>query len=121
MAYRHSVLIAVLGFLCAFAVAYEVPVEDAEYSRQICSGMWANQYTHINVSFDPTSQGHLAMVIYEWRDVAYLGKVTSETDEGLPVSALLSSSRTSTRLNLWEAENLRMYIERRHGWLLHKR
>lgn len=39
------------------------------------------------VSFDSTSQGHLAMVIYEWKDYQYLGKVTSKTDEYLPVSA----------------------------------
>lgn len=40
------------------------------------------------VSFDSTSQGHLAMVIYEWKDYQYLGKVTSET-EYLPVSIAL--------------------------------
>lgn len=26
------------------------------------------------------------MVIYEWKDVNYLGTVTSETDDSLPVS-----------------------------------
>ena len=26
------------------------------------------------------------MVVYEWKDVKYLGKVTSETDDSLPVS-----------------------------------
>jgi hypothetical protein len=36
------------------------------------------------VSFS-TSQGHLAIVIYEWTDNSYLGKVTSESDESLPV------------------------------------
>lgn len=39
------------------------------------------------VSFDNASPGHLAMVIYEWTDVMYLGKTTtSETDDDLPVS-----------------------------------
>ena len=38
------------------------------------------------VSFDSTSQGHLAMVIYEWKDYQYLGKVTSKSEEYLPVS-----------------------------------
>ena len=39
------------------------------------------------VSFDIVSPAHLAMVIYEWADVLYLGKVTrSETDDNLPVS-----------------------------------
>jgi len=40
------------------------------------------------VTFDSTSHGHLAMVIYEWKDYQYLGKVTSEIDE-LPVSIVL--------------------------------
>ncbi|KAH7880907.1 lung seven transmembrane receptor-domain-containing protein [Lentinula edodes] len=65
-------------------LGYQVPVVDAEYSRQICSGMWANEQTYINVSFDATSQGQLAMVIYEWADAPYLGKVTSVSDESLP-------------------------------------
>jgi hypothetical protein len=38
------------------------------------------------VSFESTSQGQLAMVIYEWGDYHYLGKVTSEIDDYLPVS-----------------------------------
>jgi hypothetical protein len=39
------------------------------------------------VSFDKVSPAHLAMVIYEWADVPYLGKLTtSETDNNLPVS-----------------------------------
>ena len=39
------------------------------------------------VSFVNVSPAHLAMVIYEWADVPYLGKVTtSETDDNLPVS-----------------------------------
>jgi hypothetical protein len=88
--------------LSSLAASYEVPILDKDYSRQICSGMWSDQHTFINgtrpiidplhaanlglVSFDSTSQGHLAMVIYEWKDYQYLGKVTSETDEYLPVS-----------------------------------
>ncbi|KAJ3981195.1 lung seven transmembrane receptor-domain-containing protein [Lentinula detonsa] len=68
----------------ASCIAYQVPVVDTDYSRQICSGMWANEQTFINVSFDATSQGQLAMVVYEWADAPYLGKVTSVTDELLP-------------------------------------
>jgi hypothetical protein len=37
------------------------------------------------VSFDATSQGQVAMVIYEWADAQFLGKVTSTTDDTLPV------------------------------------
>ena len=40
----------------------------------------------IQVTFDSTSQGQLAMVIYEWKDMQYLGKITSQVDNMLPVS-----------------------------------
>ena len=39
----------------------------------------------VAVTFDATSQGQLAMAIYEWQDVSYLGKVTIG-DNDLPVS-----------------------------------
>lgn len=39
------------------------------------------------VTFDSDAEGQVAMVIYEWRDVQYLGKVTSTVD-GFPVSVL---------------------------------
>jgi hypothetical protein len=35
------------------------------------------------------------MVIYEWKDVKYLGRVTSETDDSLPVSDAHTSTRHS--------------------------
>jgi hypothetical protein len=42
------------------------------------------------VSFDNASPAHVAMVIYEWADVPYLGKITtSETDDYLPVSLFI--------------------------------
>jgi hypothetical protein len=69
----------------SLARAYEVPFSDSDYSRQVCSGMWGGPETYINVTFDATSShGHVAMVVYEWKDVKYLGKVTSETDDSLP-------------------------------------
>ncbi|GAW07100.1 integral membrane protein [Lentinula edodes] len=49
-------------------VGYQVPVVDADLYQR----------------FDATSQGQLAMVIYEWADAPYLGKVTSVSDESLP-------------------------------------
>ncbi|KAH9858027.1 lung seven transmembrane receptor-domain-containing protein [Lenzites betulinus] len=58
---------------CATA-AFEVPISDTDYDRQICSGMWGGKNAYINVTFDASSQGQLAMVIYEWGDVEYLGK-----------------------------------------------
>ncbi|KAK7041690.1 hypothetical protein VNI00_008979 [Paramarasmius palmivorus] len=46
--------------------------------------MWANEHTYINVTFDAKSQGQLAMVIYEWTDAPYLGKITSMSDDTRP-------------------------------------
>jgi hypothetical protein len=36
------------ALLAGVATAYEVDVKDEDYSRQSCSGMWANDYTYIN-------------------------------------------------------------------------
>lgn len=41
-----SVLIS--SILVISTTAYEVPVSDKDYDRQICSGMWADQKTYIN-------------------------------------------------------------------------
>ncbi|KAG6914637.1 hypothetical protein DXG01_016198 [Tephrocybe rancida] len=46
--------------------------------------MWGSQSTYINVSFDATSQGQVAMVVYEWADAGYLGKPSDPTDDYLP-------------------------------------
>ncbi|KAG6334954.1 hypothetical protein ID866_4133 [Astraeus odoratus] len=79
--------LALLGLLAAVSVAagYEVAFSDSDYSRQVCSGMWGGSNTYINVTFDiRTSYGQVAMAIYEWNDVKYLGAVTSESDDSLP-------------------------------------
>ncbi|GBE77694.1 hypothetical protein SCP_0105760 [Sparassis crispa] len=52
--------------------------------------MWAGKSTYINVTFDSSSQGQLAMVIYEWRDMHYLGKVTSTVND-LPKTYVCTS------------------------------
>lgn len=95
-------LLAPLLLAIGLTSAYEVPVSDTDYDNQICSGMWGGgKNTFINgapfglslaasaqspqVTFDASSQGQLAMVIYEWKDMPYLGKVTTP-DGTLPVS-----------------------------------
>lgn len=69
-----------------------------------------------SVTFEP-SQGQLAMVIYEWNDVKYLGKITSTTDDTLPVSEhSRNANRTSacpSFLKQYIAENVCMYHKRR--------
>lgn len=65
------------------------------------------------VSFDSTSQGDLAMVIYEWADVRYLGKVTTPVDDeiDLPVSSIPEMARTHT-ITPNIAEDLHLHFER---------
>ncbi|THH33161.1 hypothetical protein EUX98_g1064 [Antrodiella citrinella] len=81
-----------LAFISLSALAFEVPISDTDYDRQICSGMWASGSTYINVTFDSGSQGQLAMVVYEWKDVDMLGKVTSYIDDYLPQKTYVCTS-----------------------------
>ncbi|VDB85278.1 unnamed protein product [Peniophora sp. CBMAI 1063] len=74
------------------ALAFEAPIKDTDYTRQLCSGMYSSDSTYINVTFDQGSQGQLAMVIYEWGDYKYLGKVTSEEEEWLPQRTYVCTS-----------------------------
>ncbi|KAF8078867.1 lung seven transmembrane receptor-domain-containing protein [Lyophyllum atratum] len=81
----RTLKLVLLSFLFVLSsLAYEVPILDTDYSPQICSGMWGSKSTFINVTFDATSQGQVAMVIYEWADAKYLGKSTDPTDDYLP-------------------------------------
>jgi hypothetical protein len=49
------------------------------------------------------------MVIYEWKDVKYLGAITSTTDDSLPVSNPLQHSLPPNSAIVPPAENLRMH------------
>ncbi|KAF8846021.1 hypothetical protein BDN67DRAFT_1018676 [Paxillus ammoniavirescens] len=100
-----------LGLLTAVSLVagYEVAFADSDYSRQVCSGMWGGPETYINVTFDPsTSHGQVAMVIYEWKDVKYLGKVTSETDDSLPKTYVCTTD--AVRSGLCSYENIGTFI-----------
>jgi len=61
-------------------------------SSAYINGNWTHVHyrlilNSVSVTFDSTSRGQLAMVIYEWKDAKYLGKVHhSDTDNELPVS-----------------------------------
>ncbi|KAH8835477.1 lung seven transmembrane receptor-domain-containing protein [Flagelloscypha sp. PMI_526] len=77
--------------LLGLAAAYDVSIDANDWSRQICSGMYHNEKTYINVTFDSSSQGHVAMVIYEWEDAPYLGKVTNP-DPYLPEKTYVCTS-----------------------------
>ncbi|KAJ7631174.1 lung seven transmembrane receptor-domain-containing protein [Roridomyces roridus] len=87
-------LLPLLLSFCLSCLAYQTTVFDTDYSRQTCAGMWASARTYINVTFDAASAGQLAMVIYEWKDVEYLGKVTSLTDEELPQKTYICTANS---------------------------
>ncbi|KAF8581639.1 protein PTM1 [Ramaria rubella] len=82
--------------LAVLSAAFEVPISAADWERQVCSGMWGGAKAHINVSFEAASQGQVAMVIYEWRDVAYLGKPSSKIDDTLPRTYVCTTSALSS-------------------------
>ncbi|KAF8349669.1 lung seven transmembrane receptor-domain-containing protein [Amanita rubescens] len=84
--------LVLLGFLACLTLAYEAPIVDTDYSRQICSGMWSGTSTYINVTFEPESQGQVAMVIYEWADSGYLGKVIDPNADYLPKTYVCTTS-----------------------------
>ncbi|KAG8219491.1 lung seven transmembrane receptor-domain-containing protein [Butyriboletus roseoflavus] len=95
-------LLALLSAV-SLAIAYEAPFSDSDYSRQVCSGMWGGPETYINVTFDAgSSQGQVAMVIYEWKDVKYLGRVTSETDDSLPKTYVCTTDVVKSGLCSYE-------------------
>ncbi|KAJ3530094.1 hypothetical protein NMY22_g8718 [Coprinellus aureogranulatus] len=72
--------------LALLAKAYDVPFDTTDDSRQVCSGMWGGSDAYINVTFDSTSQGQVALVMYEWKDVQYLGKMQrGAEDQDLPI------------------------------------
>ncbi|KAH7886133.1 protein PTM1 [Phlebopus sp. FC_14] len=105
---RLSLLLGLLGTL-SFAAGYEVAFADSDYSRQVCSGMWGSSETYINVTFDTSaSSGQVAMVIYEWQDVKYLGTVTSESDDSLPKTYVCTTD--AVKAGLCSYENVGRFI-----------
>jgi len=78
-----------------------VPIRDTDELREVCSGMWGGKEAFIEgcssnpptipildcsyhrvVTFDPTSNGQVALVIYEWNDVPCLGVTTPDNSVG---------------------------------------
>jgi len=74
------------------------------------------------VTFDKSSHGQLAAVIYEWSDVQYLGKTTSYIDD-LPVSVgarLTAANIDDSVLNIELAENIHLHNRCIHFPLLRR-
>ncbi|KAH7106927.1 lung seven transmembrane receptor-domain-containing protein [Auriculariales sp. MPI-PUGE-AT-0066] len=66
--------------LLAHARAFQVPIVHTDDGNQVCSGMWGGSNAFINLTFDASSEGQLAAVIYEWDDVSYLGRASSDPE-----------------------------------------
>ena len=86
-----------------------VNIKDTDELREVCSGMYGGEKAYISrehriearsvsahslnlsssvliVTFDPSSSGQLALVLYEWDDVKYLGADTpGNEDDSMPV------------------------------------
>ena len=124
------------GELHSHDLTYMVLTRSTDYSRQICTGMWGGPSAYINgmrefwryerglscllVSFDSTSQGQLAMVIYEWEDAKYLGKAqVSNMGNELPV--IFVSVLPSSFLNVSSLENICLHRNLALSGLLHTR
>ncbi|EIW66224.1 hypothetical protein TREMEDRAFT_45866 [Tremella mesenterica DSM 1558] len=71
-----------LGLACALSTAagYLVPIRDTDDVREVCSGMYGGKQAFISLTFDDTSVGQVAVVIYEWKDAKYLGADTISGD-----------------------------------------
>lgn len=62
------------------------------------------------------------MVVYEWADSKYLGKVTDPSNDYLPVSDFthFQPALGNTVLKMWGiAEDLRLHIECGYQWILY--
>ena len=60
------------------------------------------------------------MIVYEWADMQYLGKVTSVNDESIPVSDIRLLALKPMPQVYTMAENLRLHVSRRDRRFLHR-
>ncbi|OJA19821.1 putative mannosyltransferase [Rhizopogon vesiculosus] len=105
----QAIALAVLS-ACSLAAGYEVQFSDSDYSRQVCSGMWGGSDTFINVTFEESSShGQVAMVMYEWKDVKYLGVTTSVSDDSLPQKTYVCTT-DAVRDGRCSSENIGKFI-----------
>ncbi|CAM0141076.1 unnamed protein product [Umbelopsis sp. WA50703] len=80
-------LLVALGSLAVAANAAEVPLSSNDESATTCSGMWSKSAfpggtdPYIRVGFDSTSEGDVAVLIYEWNDYSKIGAFDNTTQE----------------------------------------
>ncbi|RSH94248.1 hypothetical protein EHS25_004051 [Saitozyma podzolica] len=92
--------LGVIALAISHASAYRVPIADTDDLREVCSGMWGGKEAYIEVSFNPESSGQVALVLYEWSDVPYLGVDTPDNSKTYicTTSAVRSGLCTSSQL-----------------------
>ncbi|KAI9632189.1 major facilitator protein [Dioszegia hungarica] len=99
------------SLLASTVQAFRIPIADTDSVREVCSGMYGGGEAHIEVTFYPESTGQVALVIYEWGDVPYLGVDTPEHTVGgveRPKTYICTSS--AVRTNLCTAGQLGQFI-----------
>ncbi|ORY26066.1 lung seven transmembrane receptor-domain-containing protein [Naematelia encephala] len=79
---QASLLVLAASSLVPYGAAYRVPIRDTDDLREVCSGMYGGKNAFIDVTFNPTSSGQVALVMYEWKDVPYLGVETPDNSVG---------------------------------------
>ncbi|KAK8861208.1 hypothetical protein IAR55_002027 [Kwoniella newhampshirensis] len=76
--HQMSLLVLTWCSILLSASAFRVPISDTDSLREVCSGMYGGKSAYIEVAFDPTSSGQVSLIIYEWKDVPYLGVETPD-------------------------------------------
>ncbi|WWC87461.1 uncharacterized protein L201_002350 [Kwoniella dendrophila CBS 6074] len=105
MTFQASSILAFIT-VCTFWLqvnAFRVPISDTDSLREVCSGMYGGKDAYIDVTFDSTSAGQVALIIYEWKDVPYLGIDTpgnSEDGDEKPRTYICTTSAVRSGLCL---------------------
>ncbi|WWC69036.1 uncharacterized protein I206_102972 [Kwoniella pini CBS 10737] len=112
MAFKQSLCLALLTLLQSSQTnAFRVPISDTDSLREVCSGMYGGKDAHIEVTFNPSSSGQVALIVYEWKDVPYLGVETPDnaaTGEDQPKTYICTTS--AIRSGLCQSSQLGGFI-----------
>ncbi|WWC60033.1 uncharacterized protein I303_102596 [Kwoniella dejecticola CBS 10117] len=112
MTFRQSMYLALLALTGLARVnAFRVPISDTDSLREVCSGMYGGKDAYIEVTFNPTSLGQVALIVYEWKDVPYLGIETPDstgTGEEQPKTYICTTS--AIRSGLCQSSQLGGFI-----------
>ncbi|WFD29461.1 hypothetical protein MSPP1_000470 [Malassezia sp. CBS 17886] len=85
-------------------------ISDADGLLQSCSGMWAGKSTSINVVFYPKSQGQVATIVYNVRELESIGKVEGSRDMYGLAHLTYVCDNAAVQAGLCAAEQIGMFI-----------